>query len=462
MKFNFTPTPVLGKFMSSNARVRIVRGPVGSGKSTAMVMELLRRAVQQAPDSDGIRRTKGAIIRNTLNQLETTVLVTVMKALRHIAVYRPSSHTIQIRAPGVESDWLLMPLDRPENVQRLLSLELTFAWMSELRELDPELVQDILGRLGRYPSDLGGGAPVSWYGLIGETNSFSEDSPWYPLLEEKLPPGWEYFVQPGARDPNAERPPGLPPRYYEDLVESNTEEWVEQYVDNKITASLAGEAVFRASFKHDWHIAQQPLLPIPGYMCVIGMDFGRSPAAVLTQIDPKGRLLVLAEATSENMGIEKFCATVLHPILAQSEFQRIPYGVVGDPSGIAKSQIGEESVFDALKRLGFSAQPAMTNNLAPRLRAVEKWLLQQRDGGPAILISPTCKVLCQSLRSKYRYSKKKDGQLAPEPDKTHPWSDVTDALQYAVLGHSDKIMARFMRPRRDTSRSKTPSAAGWT
>jgi len=36
---------------------------------------------------------------------------------------------------------------------------------------------------------------------------------------------------------------------------------------------------------------------------------------VITQMDPRGRVLVLAESTSENMGIEQFCATKLAPIL---------------------------------------------------------------------------------------------------------------------------------------------------
>ena len=93
---------------------------------------------------------------------------------------------------------------------------------------------------------------------------------------------------------------------------------------------------------------------------------------------------------------------------------------------------------------------------------MEKWFLQQRDGKAAILIDPRCENLIRALRSKYRYAKRKDGQLQPLPVKDHPWSDIADALQYAVLGHSGRISARFMRTRRDDSQNVDPTPAGWT
>lgn len=459
--FSYSPPPTLARFMASDSRVRVVRGPVGSGKSTAMVMEMLRRACQQAPDADGIRRTRAVVVRNTLSQLETTCLVTMQKTLRPLIKYKVSSHTVEIRFNDVHTEWILLPLDTPENVQRLLSLEITFAWLSELRELPVQILLDVLSRCGRYPTAMAGGSPPTWHGVFGETNSFSEDSDWFKALELEKNPAWDYFVQPGAMDPMAERPPGLPSTYYEDLIENNTDEWVAQYVRNEITPSLDGQAVFRSSFKADFHVAKSPLRGERGSLTVIGMDFGRSPAAVITQMDVRGRILVLAELTSENMGIEQFVATKLRPLLDTDEFSRMAYGIVGDPAGVAKGQIGEESVFQVLKRLGFPAQPASTNKIDPRLRAVEKWFLQQRDGGAALLIDPRCTVLIQALKSKYRYLKRKGGELNLTPDKTHPFSDVVDSLQYSILGYSDRIITRFTRPRRGADR-EAPSDAGWT
>lgn len=464
---NYTAPATLSNFMRSNKRIRIVRGPVGSGKSSAMVMELLRRALEQTPDpKDGIRRTRFVIVRNTMPQLKTTSMKTINELLRGVATYRAQDHSFDLKFGDVESEWIMLPLDTPENVQRLLSLDLTAGWLSELRELPPQILLDVLSRCGRYPSMMNGGP--SWYGVIGETNSFSEDSPWNKILEEKdlmgkpLPSTWDYFIQPGARDFNAENKENLVPGYYEDLIESNSPEWVEQYVDNKITPSLSGEAVFRASFKSDFHVAKTDLIPIPGTMLVIGMDFGRNPAAVITQTDPRGRLVVLDELTESGMGVEQFIQTKLRPLLSQPKYARLPAGIVGDPSGVARGQIGEESVFGMFKRLGLSAQPAQTNNIEPRLRAVEKWLLQQRDGGAAFLISPHCLTLIRAMQARYRFARTKGGILQPVPDKGHPWSDIADALQYAVLGHSGQVLARLVRVRHDRAPQRPPSSKGWT
>lgn len=462
----YTPPPTIEKFMQSDQRIRIVRGPVGSGKSSGMVMELMRRAAQQAPDpADGIRRSRGVIVRNTMPQLKSTSLKTVLELLRPIIHWEAQNHTIWIKQDDIETEWILMPLDTPDNVQRLLSLDLTFAWLSECRELPPRILQDVLSRCGRFPSKMHGGP--TWHGVIAETNSFDGDSEWNKILEEKelddkpLPDSWGYFVQPGARDAGAENKENLVAGYYEGLVENNSASWVEQYVDNIIAPSLSGEAVFRGSFRHKFHIAAAPIDPIPSTMIVIGMDFGRHPAAILTQMDPRGRIVCLDECYGDNMGVELFISTILKPLLSQQKYIRCPIGVVGDPSGVSRGQIGEESVFAAIRRLGMSSQPAMTNDIEPRLRAVEKWLLQQREGGAALLISPTCEMLRRAMQSKYRYAKKKDGELQPSPDKTHPWSDIADALQYGVLGHSGHVLARLVKTRHNVSAQTRPRARGW-
>lgn len=452
--------------MRSDKRIRIVRGPVGSGKSSAMVMELLRRASLQAPDpKDGIRRSRAVIVRNTMPQLKSTSLKTILDLLRPIVQWRSSDHTIWIKTGDIETEWIFMPLDTPENVDRLLSLDITFAWMSELRELRVKILQDVFSRCGRYPSKKNGGA--TWYGVIGETNSFDEDSEWNKVLEDKilddgpLPDSWGYYIQPGAREANAENRENLPPNYYEDLIENNSTAWVEQYVDNMIAPSLSGEAVFKSSFREKFHVAQRALTPIPGTILVVGMDFGRHPAAILMQMDARGRMIALDECHADGMGVEQFVGSVLKPLLAQPHYQRLPVGVVGDPSGVAKGQIGEESVFKALNRLGLSSQPAMTNLIDPRLRAVEKWFLQQREGGAALLISPSCVKLIQALRSRYRYARKKDGELHPVPEKKHPWSDLADAFQYGVLGFSGNILARLVKIKRQPAKGPISSAA-WT
>jgi len=428
-------------------------------------MELLRRCCEAPIQQDGVRRSRCVIVRNTLKQLKTTSLVTIQQLLRPITTYKVSDDTIQIRLDGVESDWIMLPLDTPENIQRLLSLELTWAWVSEFREIDLDVVQSVLSRCGRYPSRamLEQKDYDYMYGVVCESNSFSEDSPWYNQLEVELPNNWGYFVQPGAFEEGAENLENLPPRYYEDLEDSNTPEWCEQYIENRITPSLSGQAVFRKLFDTEFHVAKELLTPYHGYPLIIGLDTGRNPAAVIGQMDNVGRLLVFRSVHRENMGMQQFLTTVLTPVLSESLFIGHPAYLVLDPAGRQRSQIGEESVLAACKRLGFQAILAQTNAIDPRLRAVEKFLNEQRAGGAAVLFDKVgCHSLILAMQSKYRYRIRKDKSLEEKPDKTHPWSDLCDALQYLCLGTATNLRGRMMRPTNEEAPRSNVTAQGWT
>ena len=135
----------------------------------------------------------------------------------------------------------------------------------------------------------------------------------------------------------------------------------------------------------------------------------------------------------------------------------------GDPAGKDKSQYDEVTAFDILKREGFTAMPALTNNIESRLRAVEAYLLQQRDGGPAILFDRgRCPKLIQAMNGMYRYSKTSLDISKPKPDKNE-WSHVSDALQYAALatgGATYASIARKLYPRQRSG--PRVSSAAWT
>jgi len=57
----FEAAPTLWRMLQSDAFARVVKGPVGSGKTSACVIEIGRRAVYQKPDAKGVRRTRFAV-----------------------------------------------------------------------------------------------------------------------------------------------------------------------------------------------------------------------------------------------------------------------------------------------------------------------------------------------------------------------------------------------------------------
>jgi hypothetical protein len=477
---NYTAPATCAAFMKSESFGRLIAGPVGSGKTTACLFELFRRALEQAPAPDGIRYTRFAIVRQTLKQLKDTVLKDIISWLSGVAAYKVSDNTIYISIGDVRSEWLLIPLDNPEDQSRLLSMQLTGAWLSEAIEMDVGLISPLAGRVGRYPNASLGGC--SWMGVIADTNMPSIGSPWHKMMDEQTPPDWQIFIQPSGMSDGAENlewllqtpetlklPPDDEQRraqgrtYYERFIRSNSPDWCKRYVHAEYGDDPSGTAVYRESFHRHWHVASE-VTPVSGYPLILGLDFGRDPCGVICQADHRGRLLVLEEIIAEDIGLELQLQRAIRPALMQEEYLGKSVMIVGDPAGRQRSTLYEETSFDLIKRHGLMAYPAPTNDIDKRINAVESWLLGSRDGGPALIIDgDRCPILVRALSGGYRYAKMRNGQRRATPDKNE-YSHVMDAFQYACLaahgGMTDMIANRLSR--RQSRQVVHPTAAGWS
>ncbi len=477
---SYSAPPTCARFMKSESFGRLIAGPVGSGKTTACLFELFRRALEQHPAPDGYRYTRFAIVRQTLKQLKDTVLKDILDWLKGVATYKVSDNTIYIQCGDVRSEWVLIPLDNPEDQARLLSMQLTGAWMSECIEMNVALMSPLAGRCGRYPGPKLGGA--SWKGIIADTNMPSEGSPWHTFMEVNTPPDWQVFIQPGGMDDAAENLEWLtqspetlklPPtdevrretgrEYYKRFIRSNSADWCKRYVHAKYGDDPSGSAVFRESFKRHWHVTDG-LEPVSGWPLLVGLDFGRDPCAIICQPDHRGRLLVLEEIIAEDIGLELQLQRAIKPTLMHQRYLGRAVYIVGDPAGRQRSTLYEETSFDLIKRNGLLAYPAPTNDVDKRINAVESWLLGSRDGGPALLIDEArCPTLVRALGGGYRFGKTKGGLRKPSPDKNE-YSHIADAFQYACVaahgGMSEMIANRLQKRPRGARQGM--SASAWT
>lgn len=476
--------PTIAAFSKSNAFGRLIAGPVGSGKTTGCVIELLRRSIEQTPGKNGLAYTRHAIVRQTLKQLKDTVLKDCQTWLSGLGQWKVSENTYHIEFDNIRSEWIFIPLENAEDQARLLSMQLTGAWLSEAIEMNLDVVAPISGRLGRYPS--GDRGTPTWHGMIADTNMPTELSAWYEFMEN-LPNDWQKFIQPSGLSPNAENlnwlvqnaetiklPLNHPARlaqgrrYYERFVEMYGEnsDWVKRYVKAQYGDDPSGLAVFKESFRLDFHVVDNTNI-IPGYPLLIGQDFGRNPWSLICQADHMGRLIVHEEVPAVNIGLEKHVNEHLRPRLLTDRYIGCRVAVIGDPAGATKGNVAEESCFDALARLGLARFPAPTNDLDPRLRAVEALLNRQTNGGPSLMINRAgCPMLIRALAGGYRFIKTKGGATKPVPDKNDAegYSHVVDALQYvclAVHGNMGQYIAQRLTQR---PRPKRPiiSAAAWT
>lgn len=264
--------------------------------------------------------------------------------------------------------------------------------------------------------------------------------------------GWDIFKQPSGRTHIAENIENLPEGYYD--TQGRSEEYIRVYIDGEYGLSSAGMPVYKY-FRPDYHMAKEKLRYISTGVrpIVIGMDLGLTPAAVIGQQDARGRALVLAEAVSFDMGIQRFVRTILKPLLFE-KFSGAPVLIVTDPAGVQRAQTDERSAVDIIKAEGFKVIPAKTNNVSARISSVDDYLMRQVDGDPAFLVDPSCTQLKAAMMGGYRFKPKGDSDI----DK-NKHSHVAEALQYLMLHISTVSDGGYVVARRDI---KPIASVGWT
>lgn len=434
-----------------------------SGKSVGCMMEIARRAAMQAPGKDGIRRTRWAAVRATAPQLRDSTIKTFFQWFPPgvAGTWKETNMTFTMRFGDVEAEVLFRALDEPEDIRRLLSLELTGFYANEVQTLDQTVISALLSRCGRYPSKKDGGP--TWYGGVMDANPPSTDHWIYEKFEVEKPRGWEIFRQPGGLDPNAENVENLPESYYQDMMEGADPEWVRSHVHAQYSRSKQGMPVYNSSWRTDFH-TRSNLQVLTSSVVVIGLDAGRTPAAAFFQMDAKGRVLMLDEVTSENMGMENFLRQRVKPLLL-SRYAGIPAVVSADPAVWQKSQLNEKSVADIIREAGLTLPkprgPAMGNRIEPRIRAVESLLNRQIDGEAAFLVDKDrCPQAVAGFEHGYRFKRKKDGQYEETPEKNEH-SHLADAIQYGCqLVEYGGDYATSWQPR--ARQVEAVSMAGWT
>lgn len=441
----FNAPPVIANFMRCDDFFRIINGPIGSGKSSACVVEVVRRCKEQEPGPDGIRHSRWVIVRNTRPQLKDTTLKTWFEWVPPGVAgrWKESEMVFYLEFGDVKAEILFRALDTPDDVKRVLSLEVTGAWLNESREIPKEIVEALQGRIGRYPAKTSGGA--SWCGMIADTNPPEYDSFWYKLIEHEPldddDPDTVFpctsFKQPSGLSPDAENRENLPDNYYERLARGRSKDWVDTYIHGMYSPSLKGVPVYAKTFKLDRHVSKKHL-PIDANMpVVIGMDFGRTPAAVFKQMTFDGRIYTLYELVDFDTGLERFIRTKMRPLI-RNIFPTNPLVFIGDPAGVRRNDTDEGNCFKMLRdhfaKDGGRVKAASTNDPTVRIGATERALIDFPMGEPLALYDPRCKWLIEALRSRYRFehNKNPDAGHKPKPEK-NKWSHVAEADQYANL-----------------------------
>ena len=457
-------------FLQSNAFVRGLMGPVGSGKSYACAAEIMMRAVRQKPSPhDNVRYTRFVIVRNSYPELKTTTIKTWQElfpenTFGQMLYTPPITHHIRLPkrgdACGIDCEVIFLALDQPKDVRKLLSLELTGAWVNEARELPKAVIDGLTHRVGRYPTKRDGGP--TWHGVWMDTNPMDDDHWWYKLSEKDKLSGkfaWQFFKQPGGvvevqpedlpdnPDANdhifsggrwwtlnrkAENVSNLPSGYYMQMLGGKNLDWIRCYAEGKYTYVQEGRPVWPEYNDQmmSGEVEYDQQLPIH-----IGLDFGLTPAAAIGQRLNNGRWVILHEIVTEDMGLERFGTQLLAELNAK--YPKAQVLIWGDPAGMQRDAIYEVTAFDYLRTLGLRAQPTASNNFKVRREGAAAPMQRLINGKPGLIVDKSCKMIRKSLAGGYHFKRIAVGagheRFKDSPNKNEH-SHIGDAFGYLMLG----------------------------
>jgi hypothetical protein len=407
---NYVASPTGARFHTSNKVVRGFLGPVGNGKSVCCINEMHRLAVLQEPNCDGIRKTKWVIVRNTHEQLETTTFQTFVQWIPPevcSTTVKPMRGNMQYPlADGsrVEAKFIFLALDRPDDVRKLLSLEVTGVFMNEARELPYAVVKGARERIGRYPSQIDGYTDVYQNGkliydapkqldsegkvmlekdgtpsykpctrkaLLMDTNPPEDDHWWYQLAEEgclrtnksaeakRAVAGIFDFVRGPApflkdgneyiNNPLAENIKFLPNgyKYYRDMLAGNSEDHINVMIMGNYGTIKDGKPVY-PQYNDRLHCPEKPLGIIEDLPIGLGWDGGLTPTCIIGQQTARGQLRVIAELVSEDMGVRQFARDVVKPFLQKNFYGiKVAFSYI-DPAGKGRGEAEAKSAMGIL------------------------------------------------------------------------------------------------------------------
>ena len=393
--------------------VRCMIGPLGSGKTQACIFEILRQLDNQVPDASGDRRSRWVIARNTIPDLFTTTIADFREVIDPMGVgtfslgtpptwkgsYRKRDGT------RVVFEILFLAFDHPDDSKKARGLQLTGVWFNEVKELSRTNVDMLMARVGRYPPRAQ--VPNAWNGCIADTNAPDRDHWFVRLCLETKPKGWWFGVQPAGisqvggewvENRQAENIQNLPKDYYQRLVAGRPESWIKQNLQNLFVFHADGRAV-HPDFSETLHV--QTVRPTPQVPLVVGIDFGRTPAATICQKQMNGCWYVLDEIVTENMGAKKF-GEILKSHL-NKHYANFAITIYGDPAGNQQTQVDDSTPFLMLESIGLTAWPAPTNDFEERITCLDNQLRMIEAGRPALLVDTRCVTLIKGLAGAYLY-----------------------------------------------------------
>lgn len=478
---SFEHAPVLDQAALSNGSMRLVEGPVNSGKSVWSLSEVFGKACTIPRGKDGIRKSKFLVVRDTYPNLNSSTIptwkqwfpeeewgrITGSEPMQAVYKFLDVEMTVVFRAFDFNNI--------EKTVKDLKSTEWTGAWCNEMQFMPLPIAKEIYSRTGRYPArkDCPDYDRRKW--VVGDMNAPATNNFWgyhmrgkTPMprdwtpeqrFEMEMPDDWEFFEQPAAvleiRDdagtflrfdvnPEAENLPHIGEESIRQELSGRTYNDVRRDLMNKVVPIRKGFPRY-TQFQTNVHIADG-LKPHENLPIIAGYDPGIQGCIHLFQ-QWDDRWMGLRSILAHGDGAEQLATRVLSELNTFFPFWKDTGWVGwGDPYGNTRFGGGtsatraEDTAFDIFKAKGLPFRsPKAHDNPSLRQAATVNLLKGRTDtGAPRLILDRIhCSPLIQALDGgcTMKNIKSPDGMRVEEVvDKKNPLADVMEAAEYAFWG----------------------------
>ena len=463
------------KFHADNSFVRAMLGPYGSGKSVCNMSDLLLKFRDMPVCKDGIKRRKSGIFRTTYTKLESTAIKTFLdwfadlgtpvigRNQKYVKKPYPSfqcrfKYYDKERDESATCEWevVFLAFETESDGEKLGSLELSDCFFNEARDFPYIIFSLAAGRVGRYPkmkdfSDDPDFKVDYWSGVNLDSNPCDKDHWFYDTFEKVKPPNYVIYHQPPAvldapeteigyiTNPEAENLRNLKDNYYINFVIGKPKIHVDIFAKGLYGTYVEGQLVF-TEYNDDFHSSDKVGFT-EGFPLHLSWDFGLTPCLLICQyVD--GQLIALKEFVGACMGIENLINQEIKPWWALNNMDRFIIATsVADPAGNNKrdDDVFRPSLIGIVSRDFTPTVPATTNDVSVRLESFRPFLNRMSKGKPAFMLSRSgCPILRQGFNGKYLLKSVQRAGMDTKiydkiPDKTHPFSEPQDCLQYTAV-----------------------------
>lgn len=449
---------VLAAYGKCRSAVHIIRGPLGGGKTYESIDKIINLCCEQKPTkSDGIRKTRGVVVRNTYPDLISTVIKDVREVIPETMGHMTMGHPPELNmdfdledGTRVVSNVIFLALDKEDDVRKIRGLNATWVYINEVKEVAKANFDMVTARADRYPQ-------IGWSqfgGVFCDTNAWDQDH-WLEDLAKQIRakelPGYEIFVQPGAVlkvngkwvvNPKAENPAAVRLGYYEKVLRGKREDWIKVNLANEIGYSFDGKPV-HPDYSDSVNVSSEALIPYPG-MCFIGLDFGLTPAAVFWQRQLNGQWWGFDELVEMDMANDAFALALKAKCAVwKARVPGLNFRFVGDPSGDNRSMTDGRTTFQMYRLAGVPAIPASTNDPQVRRDALIRPLTRTVKGQPGLLLAPHMNMLRKSLSGAWCYRRVMIGgtQRYRDEAEKNEFSHVGEAAEYGLMDAGENFHA---------------------